>query len=254
MDREKAEAYLRERLSAEESMSRNLYLWLGAAVTDICSILERYSVSADMLCRGNIPEEARQEADRVVESLIWMITDAALLLATDDREDESWFVVFFEREYDNGQTFAGRLEQYAAKFCEQVEMAYAALLLAGTRHGKSAAMKIRPAIDDVYNAPYVVSARRHDAVYFSPSGLGHGIPLCMSKALDVLTRQEIANAWMAWDYEEALSNGAKGYYVFRGSSYPCDVCDEASSVWHPIDEGMCLPEHVNCCCCAEWVY
>ena len=61
-------------------------------------------------------------------------------------------------------------------------------------------------------------------------------------------------AWMrelANDYKE---DGAVGYYVFRGSSYPCDLCDSACG-FHPLtDMSFFPPLHPHCCCGAVPIY
>lgn len=248
-----AEDYLRRRLEAELSMADNVGTVMKNAARRICDVLERYAVSVEMLVGDMLPKAARKEIDAIIEELIGELFEDTLLLASDGSEDNGWFVMFFDREYENGFTFGGRLEMYARRFGDQVKMIYAAVVLAGITGGAARAAAVAGMLDDVYNAAAVVAARKHNAVFFSAAGMGRGVPLSMVKAVAALTRQEIAGAWMHHDYEERKAEGMRGYYVVRGSGYPCPDCDGEAAVFHPTSEGMVLPEHANCCCMAVWV-
>lgn len=248
-----AEDYLRRRLEAELSMVEAVGGLLRLGARRICDVLERYAVNVEMLIGDMIPKAARKEIDAIIEELIEELFEDALLLASDGSEDNGWFVIFFGLEYENGFTFGGRLEMYARRFRDQVKMCFAAVVLAGITGGTARSDAVAGMLGDVYNAPAVVAARKHNAAFFSADGIGRGVPLSMVKAIASLTRQEIASAWMHHDYEERKAEGARGYYVVRGSSYPCPDCDGEAAVFHPIDEGMVLPEHANCCCMAVWV-
>lgn len=66
----------------------------------------------------------------------------------------------------------------------------------------------------------------------------------------------VALAWGFEDYDYALRTGATGFYVFRGSSYPCQTCQEQCGVFHPMSEAVWShpPFHANCVCYAVYVY
>lgn len=251
-EREDAEAYLRARLDCEHSMYSNMEVFLADAVDRICEIIGQYSVTKEMLMSDNLPLGAQAEIEVVLAWLQETIREAVLLLAKDEREEEGWFAAFLEREYENDWDFYGRMEQYSSKFISQVEAGIAALMLVGAAK-EAWVRKISGALGDFYNAPFMQSAIKRDASYFSPKGLGQGIPLDMSKALTGLAVQEVASAWMAWSYENARRGGAIGYKVERGSSYPCIECNTHCG-FHPIDEPFPLPVHAHCCCTAVYIY
>lgn len=63
-----------------------------------------------------------------------------------------------------------------------------------------------------------------------------------SKALSLLTTFAVTEGWMRWWGLNAVRNGAKGFYSYRGSSYPCSYCDsmvgyhpmaDYQGAWHP---------------------
>lgn len=66
----------------------------------------------------------------------------------------------------------------------------------------------------------------------------------------------LLNATSMEAYNDALAmkwtgGGAVGYYVFRGSTYDCPICDEQCGWLHPLTD-MAIPAHPNCVCvCVE---
>lgn len=69
----------------------------------------------------------------------------------------------------------------------------------------------------------------------------------------LLTRYTIADSWMYADMRYAIKNGAIGFYSFRGSSYPCQLCDDYAKVFHTFADPY-PPYHNRCCCYAVPVY
>lgn len=244
--RESAKDYLRRRLDNEDSYAENLDTWLREAIEKICAVIVKYALTAEQMMNNQIPEKAQREIDAIIDELSDEIAEAVLLLAKDERDNDDWFVNFLLREFEDGWTFSSRLEQYAKNFGKQVVMGVAALSLLDIA-SKSWASSIEGNMRAIYDAPFVKAVARERLSYFSPMKLGRGVPHNMSVALEFLGRQSIANAWMQWSYEEAKKSGAEGYFIFRGSSYPCDFCDDECR-WHDISEPYPLPIHPNCYC------
>ena len=65
--------------------------------------------------------------------------------------------------------------------------------------------------------------------------------------------QVIALAWGQAEQEYGQESGAVGYFVHRGSSYNCPVCDDLCGYIHPLDT-MVIPAHPNCACRVELVF
>ena len=85
--------------------------------------------------------------------------------------------------------------------------------------------------------------------------VGKGVEISSFGALDTILTTGIADAWMYWGYEDALARGAKGYFVERGSSYPCDECDSHCGVFHYITDEDNRPQfHAHCCCYIVYSY
>ena len=61
-------------------------------------------------------------------------------------------------------------------------------------------------------------------------------------------------AWMRQMRQNYEDEGAEGFYVMRGSTYPCDYCQSYVG-FHQIDEAEAFPpQHANCACFAIPVF
>lgn len=61
---------------------------------------------------------------------------------------------------------------------------------------------------------------------------------------------------LMWSYADnwyASRNGALGFYVYRGSSYPCDTCQSHVGWLHNMDDDM-PPYHSHCVCFVKFIY
>lgn len=247
-EKEQARAYVRRRLENELSMERNLTVYFETAITRICDVLERYNITAQALMTGDIPQAVRTQINEVISWLIADIYEATAILAVDERDDDSLYLAMIAKEYEKGGTFESRLLEYCGNFGAQITMLYAACRLLDMP-SSTIPDTAKKSIGDVYNSDVVTAVRHEKLSYFSPMHFGKGVPSDMSKAITGLTRWTIASAWEEYDYEEAKDKGAYGYWVFRGSTYPCPTCDEAASGYWPIEDTNHHPLlHGNCMC------
>ena len=61
--------------------------------------------------------------------------------------------------------------------------------------------------------------------------------------------------WNEHDWRTAKGLGALGYYIERGSSYPCDTCEDHTGRFFKIDDRENIPQyHRNCRCFVVFVY
>lgn len=115
-------------------------------------------------------------------------------------------------------------------------------------------------VEDEWRKPYFVSgaiarANARGADIQIPA-YGRGISTSGAEQLLKNIDNTVALAWGYEDYDYALRNGALGFYVFRGSSYPCQTCQEQCGVFHPMSEAVWShpPFHANCVCYAVYVF
>ena len=68
-------------------------------------------------------------------------------------------------------------------------------------------------------------------------------------ALKRLSIGAIGSTQKSIDYELMTRKGIAGFYVYRGSSYPCALCDSMVG-FHSLSMGELPPYHPRCCCFA----
>lgn len=150
-----------------------------------------------------------------------------------------------------GRTFEQRTETYMRYFLGDVLN----LIMAGRRLRLSNA-RLADAVSkewrDPYNGTLITQANRKGANITTPS-YGRGI---YHSAYDNIIRAAQGTIAIAWGREErnfARRNGATGFYVHRGSTFPCDLCQSKVGFLHPITDPV-TPFHVRCKCFIEYVF
>lgn len=101
-----------------------------------------------------------------------------------------------------------------------------------------------------YNNQYIKGSfdKGLSATRIETKGISYGVGKSSSayNLLTSLSRNEIALTWMWWYGKQALKKNATGFYSFRGSSYPCALCDDMVG-FHPMQDYR-YQWHLNCRC------
>ena len=244
---EEAQAFLRERLRNEYSMEN-----------DVEGLLEEY---AERLLILLLRDASQEEINALVDELAAQLLEDCEILAADehDRKDE---ILAYIGEDRNGDNLQGRIEKRCKTFYNEVF----AVFMAGKLLGKSSediVTSIRENLKNPWSNPILDEVREsieHGKVagniddYAMPH-FGQGVEISSFGALKTITRYAIADGWMWWGYTDARAQGAKGFYVQRGSTFPCSPCDDAvAHGFYPIDEEIPVPVHLNCCCIIIYSY
>lgn len=245
-DIEAAKAYLRQRLDAELSMSRNLEYVMREAAERVVEILYAAKIYPTGGSYENLPMRVRMEIDEVVEWLRETIDDYFVTLAIADHEENRNTILPLILSENHGMTFAERLTDYCAKYRNELMLLVGAGLFLGITKSDLA-----KSIGDNLKHPYAnqLLAEGID----SPLSYGRGKSNAMYNAISGLTKYGIETAWMRHWELKTEADGCIGWAVKRGSSYPCAQCDDNCG-FHSIDEGTSLPQHVSCCCYAVPIY
>ena len=147
---------------------------------------------------------------------------------------------------NHGMTFYERLNDYCDKYRDELMLLIGAGLALGIE-GKALVKSIGENLKHPYANPLLADG------ISAPLTYGRGRTNSMFTALSGLTRYGIESAWMKnWEIK-TISDGAIGWIVQRGSSYPCPQCDENCG-FHSISDGTELPQHLSCCCFAIPIY
>lgn len=241
-----AKAYLLQRLDAERSMSYNLEIVMREAAERIVEILYSAKNTPAVGSYENLPPTVQMQVDEVVEWLKETIDDYFLTLAIADHEENRDSIPPIVLGENHGQTFEERLSDYCEKYRNELMLLIGAGLSLGI--AKSALAK---SIGENLKHPYA-NQLLTDGIAV-PLTYGRGRTNSMFTALSGLTKYGIESAWMRhWELKTEV-DGAIGWFVQRGSSYPCPQCDDNCG-FHYINEGTQLPQHLSCCCIATPIY
>ena len=232
-----AKAYLRRRLAAEVSMEHFLNRVLHNAAVELVSLAYRYNIPPTMFSFSYDPLLSL-EAERIISKLMQDIEDFDFMMAlSTDKSDRDTLIPYINREI-NGLTYKDRLWSYTSRFKLEMQDLIGAGLVLG--YGLS---KMKEEVVKSLKNPYV-STIASEKPHRGQSSYHR---------LLVLTRHTIADTWMYADMEQAIRKGAIGFYSFRGSSYPCQLCDDMASRFHTFAEPY-PPYHPSCMCYAVPVY
>ena len=232
---EEAKRYIKERLEAELSMENNLNKFMNEAASRIVDAAYRHKIPPRDF-RFSRDKKLEAEVDAIIRELKSRIEDAMITLATSASESDKDGIVAFVTKENHGKTFAERSNIYCQRFKYELEGAIAAGLLLDVSKEKLK-NSISLNLKHPYANPYFKEALKDKsaATRLTSNGIsyGRGKTNSMFTALSRLTRHGVSQGWMKhWGDAHA---GASGFYSYRGSSYPCHVCD-AMLGFHPMEE------------------
>ena len=150
-----------------------------------------------------------------------------------------------------GETFAARNSRYLANFAEDIVKMIKAGAILGYSDDKILSA-IRTGYKNPYAASIITKAQSKDINIANPS-YGRGFYKSSYQNIMRNVRHTIALAWGKAEQEYGESIGAIGFRVFRGSSYPCAICDDECAYVHRMDDPF-PPFHVSCRCFVEFIY
>ena len=249
-DLEAAKAFLRRRIDSELSMSNDVEYLLGEYAEALLELLFR-----------NAPEET---VNALVDELIQQLIEDCYILGVDEHEDDRSAIMLWMNGERGGNTMEGRVEKRVHSFVVEVAAVFLASRLLGSAKGVGAlAATIRTNLKNPWDNPILKEVREKlakgelsgDISEFEAPHFGKGVEVSSMGALQTILGYAVADAWMHWAYEDARKNGAIGYYVLRGSSYPCDICDSHTGTFYYITDDSHQPQfHPNCCCFVVYSY
>lgn len=243
---EEAKAFLRDRLRNEKSMTY-----------DVEKLLAIY---AAYLLTALFNDASDEDIELLIQDLIDQILEDCKTLAVDEH-DRSDVILPYMLGERNGDTLEGRINTRCHTFFNEVFAVYTAGKLLDIGY-QPLLKSIRDNIRHPWQNEVLVDVRERQrrgeisAEYeFDEPHFGQGVAISSFTALDTMTRYAVADAWMEWGWLDAVERGARGYFVERGSSYPCDECDSHTGIFYPITDEDSKPQyHANCCCIVIYSY
>lgn len=246
---QEAKQFLQTRIEAEISAKNNIEKYMIEAAREIISVSQKYDIPP-RLFRFSSNDSLKKEVDDVIRKLKENIIYATETLSVYNRKDDKTSILELLNDCRNGKTFKERVNEYTNRYKFELEAAIAAGIFLGRKDNEILSI-IHRSLSAPYNNPDIKFSFRKglSATRIETKGISYGVGKSNSayNLITTLSRNEIALLWMWWYGKQALKNGATGFYSFRGSSYPCSLCDDNANIFHPISEYY-GQYHLNCRC------
>lgn len=243
-----AKDYLLLRLKAERMAVSSLDTALLSAARRIVEISRRYNIPPESF-RFSADPNLQREVRAILSMLREVLYERIEELDTFEDEEDNNFVAPILTEEDHGKTFKQRLAEYVSRWGYELEATIAAAGLEGVKDTKAIESSVKEYLEHPYDNPWIKAhmgegnAVRLDNI----PHYGKGKAIASRAAIALLLTTIVAKGWMQnW---ARLNGGKRYYFVFRGSSYPCEICDFQCSFPHDAKDTSGLPPyHAHCCC------
>lgn len=231
---------------------------LADAAEKIVIICYRYDVDPQKLYIASgfneqMMNEIAEVMDELEEEILAMMQEYATR-STKDRDRINALLLWMASLGRGNRNLRNTLEGYLYKFMKDLEAAIAALRFADATMA-DAVTKVKTNLHTIYTMPEVMAAFKNAsefaATYIQSRGVqkgGVGLSNNGSTNVTNMARLTLQMVWMRSRRLEMEEDGAAGFYVLRGSNYPCDYCDSKVG-FHPMtDIDYFPPFHGHCCC------
>lgn len=151
-----------------------------------------------------------------------------------------------------GKTFDEREEEYGKHFLLDIAIMIAAGRFLGYNK-ENVSARISEEFEKPYGKGTLIGFARSQGFSFIAPSYGMGVVRAGAGALLNNVSDTIALGWEEVRIDHERENGAIGYYVFRGSTYPCHLCDDETGWLHSLDEPG-VPVHNHCRCFMVYVH
>ena len=262
VDDSMAREFLRKRLDLELRGMERIKRLIEDAFSDLVVLGYPFRCSAedfrlDLIPRKDIADKILSELRTAIYMLIVECEKSAVSL---QEQCNGSSIVFDIEEFANVRrgdaTLRERISQYVKRWKYEAE----AFIAVGMATSMSASALMTLFRGNMKN-PYGYSAFRKLAhkgfastrLNRGGASFGQGSYISSVAEIERVGRYGVADAWrkaqaVAW------KDTAVGFYVYRGSSYPCQICDDMRG-FHAYNDVYGLPPyHANCKCYAVPIY
>ena len=263
-DISKSKRYILRRESAARGLSSLIDGLLEDAAEKITLIAYRYGVRPEEFqispkYNEKMFEEIGQVLDELEDEILDLTTSYATK-CTEDKEKKPLLILWILALGKNNKGLKQTLEDRLWVFSRDIEAMIAAAKTAKMDATKAVTV-IKSFLHTAYQMPGMAEAFKnytlYKATYIRSRGVKYGnrgSSNSEANNIERFGRITVQMAWMHNQYERIKEQGAVGFWVGRGSSYPCRECDSYTG-YHPIDEVKAYPpRHGSCCCWAVPIF
>lgn len=242
--------YSKKRLQAIRNCEDHIAAILWSAASKIVSKSSKYRAGNSLENEASLLIDAKsitREAEKSINGYISAYSKASCKILGIDSENIESFLV--SEIY--GKTTSERNAVYLGNFAEDIVRMVKAGVIMGYSD-QQLMSSIRTGYKDPYHTSVITKAKRKDINIDIPS-YGKGYYRNAYQNIVRNASQVIALAWGRAEQEYGKENKAIGYFVYRGSSYYCPVCDDLCGYMHPLNT-MVIPAHVSCKCRVQFTF
>ena len=261
---QRAKNYVLRRESASRGLAHLIDALIADAAEEMTKIAYRHGIDPERFeISSSYNDKMMDEIAKVLDDLEEEILDLTCAYATkctEDKDKKPLLLLWVLALGRNNKGLRKTLEDRLWTFSRDIEAMLVAVKMAGHDLTK-AVSRIRSYLHAVYTMPEMKplfkEPNRYRATYIRTQGVKHGnVGSSNSEAnnIDRFVKTTVQMAWMHYLKQSYEDSGAIGYMCFRGSTYPCELCDEICNIFHPIEGKMVLPRHPSCACFAVPVY
>ena len=252
-EKERATSYAVKRMQAQRKCVTHINDILYSAAKSIVSLSATYRNGNRLEREVNFLSKATsviEKAGEKIENYIVSYSKASckiLGVSTDGVDDYLAGSIY-------GKTLQERSAMYLSDFAKDIVNMVKAGIFMGYDNDKILSA-IRSGYKDPYTTSVITKAQKKNFNIVTPS-YGKGVYHSAYQNIIRNARGIISLAWSAAERQYGEENGAVGFVVRRGSSYPCEVCNDevAKGVQLLEGTGSLPPFHTRCCCYIEFVF
>lgn len=238
------------RAKAQRNCEAHIAAVLFSAAKQIVAAADKYRRGKRIANEQGFINESRLITEKIADNIENYIHDYAVasakILGIKADNVEAFLVSDVYGKSSRERTLA-----YLKDFAEDmVKMSKAGILMGYSDAQLLSA--VRTGYKDPYRTSVITKARRKDINIATPS-YGRGIFHSAYQNIARNARAMVSLAWGQAEQQQGREDGAVGFRVFRGSSFPCATCDNETRYVHRLGDPY-PPFHVNCVCYIKFVY
>ena len=257
-DIQSGKKFVLRRESASNILASLIDSMLADAAANITQIAYRYGVKPtefqiSTIYNPSMFAEISQVLDELEDEIL-DLTESYSLKCTKNEDKKLWLLPWILALGKGNKGLRRSLEDRLWIFSRDIEAMIAAAMTAKMDVTR-AISTIRSNLHTSYQMPGMQAAFARSSLYKAQYIRTHGVKKgnrgsSNSESNNIIrfAKTTVQMAWMRYHHRLYEEQGAAGYYVLRGSTFPCELCDSMTG-FHPIDDIDGYPMyHAHCQC------
>lgn len=256
--------FVLRRESAANGLASLIDALMSDATARMVQIAYKYGIDPENFQMSpQYNEQMFREMSQILDELedeIFDLIESYSTRCTKNEDKKKMLLLWILSLGKNGKGLRRSLEDRLWMLSRDIEAMIAAAMTAKMDVTR-AISTIRSNLHTSYQMPGMQAAFAHSSLYKAQYIRTHGVKKgnrgsSNSESNNIIrfAKTTVQMAWMRYHYRLYEEQGAAGYVCFRGSTFPCSECDDICGIFIPMERGMVLPVHANCCCYAVPVF